>query len=554
VSGGAHPASDDPRRWVTLAIATVTVVIVSLDSTVLNVAIPTILKDFHTTLPSLQWVITGYALTFASMLIIGGRLGDMYGHRRIFIIGAGLFGLGSLIAALSQSVPQMVLGEAVIEGIGASLMMPSSLAILSNTFTGRDRATAFGLWGAVGGASGALGPVVGGFLTTNYSWRWSFGINVVIVPVAIAGAMIYMPESKGDGERKSLDFPGALLVAVGMAMLVFCLSEGATYGWFHPIRAAVIGSRQLWPATRSLSFVPVVFAVSIVLLAVFYRFERWKEQRDAEPLFEFGQLSHRGFRFGLLTVVVLSVGQLALQFVLPVLLQEGQHLSAARNGLWILPVGLFFLVGAQAGSRLARRLPLVRIVRVGLGVAAIGFLTVAASISAHLSFLKLLPGEIVYAVGFGLASTQLTNIVLADIDRDKSGSASGANVTARQMGNAIGIALVGSILTSVTLSQAGKRISGSNGLAPSVKVAARAALRGRGVTFEAPPRSTVHDVDVLHRAFVDGLVVGTRTVLIFAGVVTFLALGVSLLLPAARHQRPVRYAGEEQPDMSHLLE
>src|ERR1700712_2271823 len=141
-------AGSDPRRWVTLAITTVTVVIISLDSTVLNVAIPTILKDFGTTLPSLQWVITGYALVFASLLIIGGRLGDLYGHRKIFVIGAALFGVGSLIAAVSQNVPQLVVGESLIEGIGASLMMPSSLAILSNTFVGRERATAFGVWAA----------------------------------------------------------------------------------------------------------------------------------------------------------------------------------------------------------------------------------------------------------------------------------------------------------------------------------------------------------------------------------------------------------------------
>ena len=163
---------NDPRRWITLAIATTSVLIVSLDMTVLNVAIPTILREFDTTLPSLQWVVTGYALTFASLLIIGGRLGDLFGHRRIFVIGVCLFGAGSLIAAISQSTPQLVVGEAVIEGIGASLMMPSTLAILSKSFVGHERAVAFGLWGAVGGASAAFGPVVGGFLTSNYSWRW----------------------------------------------------------------------------------------------------------------------------------------------------------------------------------------------------------------------------------------------------------------------------------------------------------------------------------------------------------------------------------------------
>ena len=154
----AARAHEDPRRWITLAIVIVSAFIVVLDNTVLNVAIPTILREFHTTLPSLEWVITGYALTFATFLIIGGRLGDVYGHRRVFVIGAALFGVGSLLASISHSVGMMILGEAIIEGIGASLMLPATLAILSTTFHGRERATAFAAWGATAGVAAAFGP------------------------------------------------------------------------------------------------------------------------------------------------------------------------------------------------------------------------------------------------------------------------------------------------------------------------------------------------------------------------------------------------------------
>ena len=177
--------------------------IVVLDNTVLNVAIPTILREFHTTLPSLEWVVTGYALTFATLLIIGGRLGDVYGHRRVFVIGAALFGVGSLLASVSHSVGMMILGEAIIEGIGASLMLPATLAILSTTFHGRERATAFATWGATAGVAAASGPVVGGFLTNFYSWRWAFRINVVIAPLAIVGAMLFMQRGeRGDAHRQ----------------------------------------------------------------------------------------------------------------------------------------------------------------------------------------------------------------------------------------------------------------------------------------------------------------------------------------------------------------
>ncbi|HEY7138348.1 MAG TPA: MFS transporter, partial [Acidimicrobiia bacterium] len=158
----------DPRRWITLAIVITSAFIVVLDNSVLNVAIPTILRDFHTTLPTLQWVITGYSLVFAAMMIIGGRLADIHGARQTWIVGTALFGVGSLIAALSTGVLMLVIGEAIIEGIGAALLLPSGLAILTSTFHGRERATAFALWTAVMGASYAFGPVIGGFLTTEF--------------------------------------------------------------------------------------------------------------------------------------------------------------------------------------------------------------------------------------------------------------------------------------------------------------------------------------------------------------------------------------------------
>ena len=202
-------------------------------------------------------MITGYSLTFATLLIIGGRLGDMYGHRRMFMVGAAIFGVGSLLASVSHSVPTLVLGEAIIEGIGASLMIPATLSILSTTFEGPERAIAFAAWGAVAGASVAFGPLVGGFLTTEYSWRWALRINVIVAPLFVIGALLFdAAATSAPARRPRIDVPGAAMIATGSFALVFGLSEGATYGMV----AAAPGlrrsaGRHVWPATRPVSIV-----------------------------------------------------------------------------------------------------------------------------------------------------------------------------------------------------------------------------------------------------------------------------------------------------------
>src|SRR5437764_1939056 len=310
-----------PGQWVVLAVTIVAAFIVVLDNTVLNVAIPTILRELHTRLPSLQWVVTGYALTFAALLIIGGRLGDVYGHRNVFMVGAALFGAGSLLASVSTSVGELILGEAVIEGIGASLMLPATLAIMSSTFTGRIRATAFAAWGATAGVAAAFGPVVGGFLTSNYSWRWSFRINVMIAPLAIIGALLFMKRGERAARRIPLDALGATFIAVGMFSLVFALSEGSTYGWWAPVKEFSIAGHGVWPVSRPISIMPVVLAAAVGILIAFYFAERAKERRDAHPLFPFAHLRIKTYRYGLLTGLVLAMGQFGLSFVLPVFLQ-----------------------------------------------------------------------------------------------------------------------------------------------------------------------------------------------------------------------------------------
>jgi len=534
----------DPRRWATLAVVVIAALIVVLDNSVLTVAIPTILRDFHTTLPAVEWVITGYALTFASLLIIGGRLGDVFGHRRVFVIGAALFGGGSLLAALSWGIPSLIVGEALIEGIGASLMLPTTLAVISTTFRGRERATAFAAWGATVGVGVALGPIVGGFLTTNYSWRWAFGINVIVAPLAIVGAMVFIDRSRPPARRISIDVPGAILVASGMFLFVFALSEGARYGWFRPLQAFTVGGAAIWPDDRAVSITPLVMVLAAIVLFCFYRLERWKERHDRSPLFEFGQLRHRGFRYGLITTSVLAMGQLGVFFILPIYLQDAKHLSAETNGLWMVPAGMFIIVGSQLGGRLVRHVGVTRVVQLGLVLEVLGLVVIAFVVSPSITFSDLLLGWGLFGFGIGFASSQLTNVILTDIPAEKSGVASGTNSTVRQVGAALGVAVIGSVFASLTVSKTVAAVQATK-LPATLQSTAVARIHSQGAGFPVPRGTGPADAATLSHALATGLTDAARpAILVAAGFVTLGAF-LSLLLPRTAGAPPAEPLVEE---------
>ena len=536
----------DPRRWVTLAVVVVAALIVVLDNSVLTVAIPTILRDFHTTLPAVEWVITGYALTFASLLIIGGRLADVFGERRIFVIGAALFGGGSLLAALSWNVPSLIVGEAIIEGIGASMMLPTTLSIISTTFHGRERATAFGAWGATVGAGAALGPVVGGFLTTNYTWRWAFGINVIVAPLAIVGALVFVRRDRPTTHRVSIDVPGACLVATGLFLFVFALSQGARYGWFRPLGRFDIAGTTVWPDV-GVSFIPVVMLVAIGVLCAFYKLERWKERHDRSPLFEFGQLRHRGFRYGLVTTSVLAMGQMGMFFVLPVFLQDAKHLTAETNGFWMLPFGVCIIIGSQLGGYLTRFLGVARVVQLGLVLEFIGLVTVAFVVDPSMSFVDLLVPYGLFGFGIGFASSQLTNVILSDIPPDKSGVASGANSTVRQVGAALGVAVIGSVFASLTVSKTLDAVRSSR-LSSALRETAVHGVRAQGASFPVPRGAPAADAAALTHALSTGITEAVRPALLLAAGFVVVGAFLSLLLP-----RTPPVAGEPEPFVERLV-
>jgi EmrB/QacA subfamily drug resistance transporter len=443
------PATESRRRALTFFVAATSAFIVVLDSSVLAVSIPTITRDLDTTLPAVQWVISGYSLTFSALLIIGGRLVDVFGRRRVFAAGFALFTAGSLLAAVSTSIVQLVIGEGLIEGIGASLLLPASVSLLSNTFQGRARAKAFAAWGATTGLAGALGPVVGGLLTSHYSWRWCFGINVIVAPLALIIALVSVPREAPSERRLSIDGTGAALVASGVFLLVFAISQGSRLG-----RWALL-----------------VVAVAVAILVLFVVVERAKEAAGHDTLFDFGLLRFRSYRYGLATAFLMSMSMYAFIYTLPVFLQDAKGLSPATNGLWMLPYGCSLFAFAQVGGWLVDRLGSGRVVQLGLACITLSLLVLVAVVDVDLTFMELLPALVLLGCGIGFASAQLTNVILAEVPPAGMGVASGTSSTVRQISGAIGISVVYALLTTQTA-----RAAVTQSAAEAVATGTRAAL------------------------------------------------------------------------------
>lgn len=306
-----------------------------LDATVLTVAIPTLMRDLDASLSAIQWVIAGYSLVFASLLVVCGRIGDLFGHRRMVVTGLVVFASGSLVASLAQSSGVLFIGDALVEGIGAAMMSASSLALVSTNFSGAERGGAFGLFGGLAGIAGAFGPVVGGWLTTDASWRWAFRINVFLAPVLIDLILYGVKAERRRAWRERLDLAGAASVTAGLFLIVFAVIEAPRYGWWHPLAPSTIGGTRIGPA--GLSVVPLALVAGAALLAGFVVIERWKDRRDKQPLYPFSKLDYPSYHYGMLTTGVLAVGEFTMFVILSIVLQDvppcARRLVATVGGL-----------------------------------------------------------------------------------------------------------------------------------------------------------------------------------------------------------------------------
>jgi EmrB/QacA subfamily drug resistance transporter len=447
---GPQAARSNARAWWSLVFALLAMSIAVVDTTVLNVAVPTIGRELDASLPAVQWVITGYSITFACLLVIGGRLGDVHGPRRMLLIGATVFGIGSLLASASTSIAMLVVSKALIQGSGAALLTPNTMSLVANTFDGERRATAFAAWGTAMGCCAISGPVLGGYLTTYHSWRWALRLNVVIVPVVIIGLLVVAQRDRRSSARPKLDAVGALLIAVGTFFVIFGLSQGAAYGFLQPIRDFTVLGHMVWPMTAPVSVGAVALVGGLVVLYGFVMVERSKERRQLDPLFALSQFRVRAFSYATASGCFISFSQFGTAFSLALYLQSSRGLTPVENGFWLLPAAAGALTGAPIGGRLSRHVGATSAFRFGLVLHAGAVVALAFLLSWGVDYGLLLPAFVAYGFGAGILNSQTNRLILHGVDPSATGAASGITTTMRQATAACGVAVVGAVFAVST--------------------------------------------------------------------------------------------------------
>jgi len=432
------------RRWAGLVFISVAVALIIVDSTIVNVAVPSIVDDLGITSTQVQWVQEAYTLVFASLLLIFGSIADRVGRSRLLIIGVVFFTLASVGAALAPS-GELLIAARFVQGVGGAMMLPTTLSLLNATFRGRERAIAFAVWGSTIGGMAAVGPLLGGWLTTAFSWHWAFGINIPLGILIVVGVLLTVDESRGGANR--IDVVGAVLSVVATAALVFGLIEGRTYGWWTVDTRPALGG---WTWPWEISPVPIAFAVAALGLAAFIAWGLARRRRGRSTLLAFGLFRIPSFRNGNIAALVVALGEFGIILALPLWLQFALGFEAVQTGLVLLALALGSFVASGFAGAMSSRWSAVSIVRAGIAAEIIGVAGVAFVIAPDASWVPLVPALFVYGFGVGLATAQLTGVVLADVPVAESGQASGTQSTSRQLGAALGIAILGTILFSTT--------------------------------------------------------------------------------------------------------
>ena len=432
-------------RWIGLACLALGLAMIIVDTSIVNVAVPRIITDLKITPSAAEWVNSSYALVFAAALITLSRIGDIIGQRRLYMAGTSVFAAASVLAALAPS-GELLIGARLLQGLGGAAMAPSTQSIVNSTFRGKDRAIAFAIYGSVIGGMAALGPVIGGWLTTNASWRWAFGVNLPIAVVAIVGTLLTVAETRTEQKSKGFDVLGVLFITLGLSGIVFGLIEGYTYGWWAPSEGFLADAAWAWWPLAEVSVVPVAIAIGALSLGAFALYERSRLRAKKSVLIDFTLFSIPTFRYGNIAGTIVSLGEFGILFAIPLFLAAVQQYSAFETGLCFVPLALGSFIAAPMAPSLTRRYGARRVVTLGMALEALGIGAIGLLISPTSTGLQLLVPFLVYGIGVGFATAQLANVTLADVDIPRAGIASGTNSTTRQIGSALGIAIIGTTL------------------------------------------------------------------------------------------------------------
>jgi EmrB/QacA subfamily drug resistance transporter len=409
-------------RWTLIAVALATFM-TYLDNNIVNVAMPAIERDLHLSISCLEWVVSSYILVFASLLLAGGRLADVFGRRRLFLIGLTVFTLASLVAGMAGSVELLIASRAV-QGLGAALVTPTTLAIISATFTEpRQRAAAVGIWSGVGALALAVGPLLGGLLSQHASWGWIFYINVPVGIATLALGAWSIPESVEGSAPTRIDLPGVLTSSGALFALTYALIEGGSRGWTSPL---ILGS----------------FAVAVALGAAFIRLEL----SSSAPMVALSLFRERVFSGGLIALLMWGFGLFGIYFFTSLYLQSVLGFSPTKAGTAFVPMALLMAVGAVVSERITHRLGAYRVVAVAMLLMAAGIASVSL-LGEHATWLDLMPSFAVIGIGGGL-TVPLTASVLEAMPRSEAGVASGIFNASREVAGLLGITVIGAILTA----------------------------------------------------------------------------------------------------------
>ncbi len=459
-------------RWFGLVFISMAISLVIIDGTIVNTIFPTLSASLQLTDTQVQWVQESYVLVFASLLLVWGSLADRFGRRAMLVLGLIVFVAASIWAGMSHDAGALILAR-IVQGLGGAMVLPTTLSLVNANFTGKERGIAFAVWGATIGGMVAVGPVLGGWLTTVSwkleilsttisTWRWAFWVNLPFGLIVILGLLLLVKESKTEQREGGIDFLGAVIVAIAFMTLTFGLIEGRTYGWWNQGAKFTIGD-YTWPSA-SISIIPVSLFISLVFFTLFVLWERRRDRLHKNVLLDLNLFKISSFRNGSIAALIISMGEFGLIFAIPLWLQNITGLDALHSGLVLLWLaGGAFIASGAVGS-MGSKLPAVVSVRIGVALEIIGIVGLGFFANVSNGWGSIAAWLMIYGLGVGVATAQLTGVIMVDVPLEKVGQGSGTQSTARQVGSALGIAVLGTILFTGIQSYTSSEISGMHEL------------------------------------------------------------------------------------------